>query len=88
MAPSRKMIFSAQANEDLRHWSKNKPEYVEKIQQLLMAILSNPETGIGKPEPLRFKYSGFWSRRISREDRIIYRWDDESIEVISLRGHY
>jgi toxin YoeB len=88
VSSSRKIVFSAQANDDLLFWGKNKPENVEKINSLLHSILLDPEGGIGKPEPLRFMFSGYWSRRISHKERMIYRWDEKVIEIISLRGHY
>ncbi len=49
---------------------------------------NNPSKGIGKPEPLKYELSGLWSRRISRYDRLIYAFDDDSIHVIAIGGHY
>lgn len=48
----------------------------------------NPEKGLGKPEQLKYELTGFWSRRISSYHRIIYRFDDETIHIFSIGGHY
>ncbi len=48
----------------------------------------DPAKGLGKPEPLKHNLSGFWSRRISHEDRVIYRYDDEAITIFAIGGHY
>lgn len=48
----------------------------------------DPAKGLGKPEPLKHTLSGFWSRRISHKDRIIYRYDDEAIYIFAIGGHY
>ena len=51
-------------------------------------ISRDPFKGLGKPEPLKYKYQGFWSRRITQEHRLIYRMVNDNIIVISLKGHY
>jgi len=48
----------------------------------------NPEKGIGKPEQLKFELSGFWSRKLSQYDRLIYKFDKDSIHIIAIGGHY
>jgi toxin YoeB len=64
----------------------------KRIEQLIIAIKSNPFEGIGKPEPLKHNLSGSWSRRIDREHRIVYEVYDKDkiviLEVQSLKGHY
>ena len=75
--------------EDLRHWQKTRNEPVlARIRALLASIQATPYSGIGKPEALRYKLSGCWSRRITREHRLVYRVNDNRIEVLSLRLHY
>jgi toxin YoeB len=59
-----------------------------KISQLINDICEHPFTGIGKPEALRYEFSGLWSRRINNEHRIIYELFDNQINVISIKGHY
>jgi len=66
----------------------NDKQTAVRIRRLLKDIIRNPEEGIGKPEKLRFQLSGFWSRRISQEHRLIYKIDSDSIIVLSCRYHY
>jgi toxin YoeB len=61
---------------------------LKKISSLLRAILENPFSGIGKPEPLKHQLTGCWSRRINQEHRLVYEILDGRILVHSLRGHY
>ena len=81
--------FTKQADADLIFFkmSGNK-QVVEKIKQLLNAIVEDPFKGIGQPEPLKHELSGAWSRRIIREHRLIYEISDDVIHVLSLKGHY
>lgn len=80
--------FSNEGFEDLNYWKKNNPQMVNRIKKLLENILESPYEGIGKPEPLKYGLSGFWSRRINQEHRLVYRVKDEIIEVISCRYYY
>ena len=80
--------FSNEGFEDLNYWKKNNPKMVNRIKKILESIAKTPYEGIGKPEPLKYGLSGFWSRRINQEHRQVYRIKDENIEVISCRYHY
>lgn len=82
--------FTKEALKHLDYFKKaNNATILQKIRQLLEAINENPYTGIGKPEALKYNYTGFWSRRINSEHRLIYRIVAEKIiEVHSLKGHY
>lgn len=84
------VIFTPQAAEDLRYWSRTGNKIIQnKIEQLIVAIKNNPFEGIGKPEPLKHELSGSWSRRINREHRIVYEvYDKNKIVIQSLKGHY
>ena len=78
------------AKSQLLFWRKSGHKNVQsKIFQLIADIVKNPYSGIGKPEPLKYELSGKWSRRISKEDRIIYEIDEIKNMVIihSLKGH-
>jgi hypothetical protein len=55
---------------------------------MLEQICMTPKTGIAKPEGLKYKWSGYWSRRIDRENRLVYKFDDESVSVVQAKGHY
>ena len=61
---------------------------IDKINDLLKDISRTPFTGIGKPEPLKHKYSGFWSCRIDEEHRLIYKYEEEQILIAKCRFHY
>ncbi len=80
--------FTDSAWEDFEYWVANDKKIVKKISNLLKDIERNGNTGLGKPEPLKHEYSGFWSRRITDEHRLIYFVDDNSITIIQCRYHY
>jgi len=72
--------------EDLR--SKNKQLHKNLCQMLKEMRRGDPAEGIGKPEPLKYALSGFWSRRLSLRDRLIYRFDENSLYIFAIGGHY
>ena len=81
--------FLGKALDDIDYWKKagNKTVHA-KITKLLESIAKTPYSGIGKPEPLKHQLSGYWSRRITNEHRLIYAIKADRIKVISLRFHY
>jgi len=83
-----KYTFVDESWEDYLYWQMNDRKMMIKINELLKDIARNPFTGIGKPEPLKFKYKGFWSRRINDEHRLIYRYKDDEILIAKSRFHY
>jgi len=85
----KEVIFKAAVIEDLSSWSIENPKLVKKVFDLLLDIQRNPFKGIGKPEPLKYKLKGYWSRRINEEHRLIYGIEsNEIIIVLSVHGHY
>lgn len=72
--------------EDLRLKDKMLHRNLCKILKEMQR--ENPEIGIGKPEQLKYELSGFWSRRLSQYDRLIYRFDENSIHIFAIGGHY
>jgi toxin YoeB len=83
------IIFSETAKEDIAYWKKSGNKGVQKkIQTLIEDIKNTPFEGIGKPEELKHNLSGYWSRRINQEHRIVYAVDGDFIKINSLRGHY
>ena len=82
-------LFSDDAWEDFTFWFNDK-RTLKKINSLLKDIERNGNTGLGKPEPLKYDLTGYWSRRISDKDRLVYRIDDETdtIYIIGCKGHY
>jgi toxin YoeB len=83
-----KFTFVDESWEDYLYWQKNDRKMLIRINELLKDIARNPFSGIGKPEPLKFKYQGFWSRRIDNEHRLIYRFKDDEILIAKCRFHY
>lgn len=85
--------FSDKAKADLDFWIKSGNRgIVKKIYSLIEDIQIHPFEGIGKPEPLNYKLSGVWSRRINQEHRLVYEIVDENtieiLNIISTKGHY
>lgn len=84
-----KIEFSDTAMEDYYYWKKtNNQKVIDKIKILLLSITETPFKGIGKPEALKYDFTGYWSRRINKEHRIVYKVSKDTIYVIQLRGHY
>ena len=83
-----KYVFVEESWEDYLYWQKTDKKILTKINSLLKDISRNPYDGIGKPEALKHKYRGFWSRRIDKEHRLIYRVVDEEIWIVKCRFHY
>lgn len=81
--------FSLIAKKDIEFWKKSGNKSIQKkIDAILISILESPEHGIGKPEQLKHGLSGLWSRRIDKEHRIIYEFNDDVIYIHSFKGHY
>lgn len=81
--------YSAKAVEDILFWKKSGQVIIQKrITTLIVEIEKTPFHGIGKPEPLKYDYSGYWSRKINDGHRIIYKVTDNKIYIASLKGHY
>ena len=83
-----KIIFVDESWEDYLYWQKTDRKILERINNLVKDISRNPYSGLGKPEPLKYKYQGFWSRRITEGHRLIYRVVDEEIQIAKCRFHY
>ena len=83
-----KFIFVDESWEDYLYWQKTDKKNLRRINELLKDIARNPFKGIGKPEPLKYKYKGFWARRIDKEHRLIYKVKNEKILIAKCRFHY
>ena len=83
-----KYIFVDESWEDYLYWQKTDKKILKRINDLLKDISRHPFEGIGKPEPLKHKYKGLWSRRITDEHRLIYQIKDDEIRIIKCRFHY
>ncbi len=83
-----RLVFVDESWEDYLYWQKTDKKILKRINSLIKDIKRNPFDGIGKPEPLKYKYSGFWSRRIDGEHRLIYQVTDDAILIAKCRFHY
>ena len=83
-----KLIFSENAWEDYLYWQRIDRKILKRINLLVQDIERTPYDGVGKPEPLKHALSGYWSRRINDEHRIVYRIANDSLFIAQLRHHY
>jgi len=82
-------LFSDDGWNDYLYWQKNDKAKIKRINDLIKSIERDGySTGIGKPEPLRHNLSGYWSRRINDEHRLVYRTDNDNIYIASCKDHY
>ena len=83
-----KLTFTREAWEQYTYWQDNDRATLRKIGRLIEDCLHHPFEGTGKPEPLKGDLSGFWSRRIDREHRLVYRVTGNVLEIAQCRFHY
>ena len=83
-----RLIFAEKAWEDYLYWQKTNKQILKRINALIKEIQREPFEGIGKPEPLKHALSGYWSRRINDEHRIVYKIYQDSLLIAQLRYHY
>ena len=83
-----KLIFAEQAWEDYLHWQKTDKTLLRRINTLIQDTARSPFEGIGKPEPLKHALSGYWSRRINDEHRMVYTVKADALLIAQLRFHY
>lgn len=83
-----KVAWSKHAWDDYLHWQQSNQKFVIEINRLIEEISRDPFRGTGKPEPLKGDLSGFWSRRISKDDRLVYIVQDRVIHIMACRYHY
>ena len=87
-----KLVFADRAWEDNLHWQAADPNVLERLNALIRECARTPFQGMGKPEPLRGDYKGWWSRRLTLEDRLVYRvsgsGETRQLEIAQCRFHY
>ena len=87
-----KLVFADRAWEDYLHWQAADPNVLERFNALIRECSRTPFQGMGKPEPLRGDYKGWWSRRLTLEDRLVYRvsgsGETQQLEIAQCRFHY
>ena len=86
--PKLEVYWTSQAEQDRKYWQKHDRRFLTRIDRLIADVQDHPFTGIGKPEPLRYEWSGYWSRRISDEHRLVYRVEAETVFIAQCRFHY
>jgi len=83
------VVYTPRAKNDLDFWVKTGNKIIlKKIVKLIKVTLETPFEGIGKPEPLKFDFSGYWSRRINKQHRFVYRLEKQKLIIFSLKDHY
>lgn len=83
-----KLLWEERAWEDYCYWQSQDKKTLKRINMLIKDIQRNNFIGIGKPEPLKENLAGYWSRRIDSTNRVVYTICDDSIIIISCKGHY
>ncbi|MGW4689491.1 Txe/YoeB family addiction module toxin [Streptomyces sp. NPDC004244] len=83
-----KVVFSGRSWEQYTYWVTADPKVLKRINRLVKEIQRTPFEGAGKPEPLKENLSGWWSRRITDEHRLVYRIKDQAVEIAQARYHY
>ena len=84
----REAVFEPEFREDLRYFAENNRKTLLRAFELVEATMRDPFTGIGKPEPLKYLGPGTWSRRLTKEHRIVYMVSDDRINFVQARYHY
>lgn len=84
----RAAVFQDEFREDLRHWVQYDRRIALRVLDLVEAVMRDPFTGIGKPEPLKYLAAGAWSRRLTQEHRVVYIVSDDRIDFLQARYHY
>ncbi len=80
--------FRERAWQDYLYWQETDKQILKRINVLIKDIQRSPSAGIGKPEPLKHQFSGFWSRRINDEHRLVYTFVEAELVIIQCRYHY
>lgn len=82
-------VFADIAWKDYEYWLKIDKSKLQKINKLIQSIERDGfNKGLGKPEPLKYEFRGYWSRRITDEHRLIYKVDEDNIYIASCKDHY
>ena len=82
------LSWAEKAWDDYLYWQQTDKKTLKRINLLIKAVKREPFQGIGEPEPLKHNWSGYWSRRIDREHRLVYKVTDEAISIAQCRYHY
>ena len=83
-----KVVFSARGWDDYLWWQQQDRKLLKRINQLIQDVMRNGNEGIGKPEPLKHGFQGYWSRRINDEHRLVYKVVEDEVRIAACRYHY
>ena len=83
-----KLVFDDQAWDDYLYWQQHDKKLLKRLNSLIKECMRTPFDGAGKPEPLRGSLSGWWSRRLDREHRLVYRMEGDNLLIAQCRYHY
>lgn len=83
-----KLIWSSSSWNDYLYWQKTDKKIVKRINELIKSCIRTPFEGIGKPEALKGDLSGYWSRRITSEHRLVYKFESDKLMIAACRYHY
>ena len=86
--PDRDTVFHPEFREDLKYWVSKDRKTALRVLDLVEAVMRDPFRGVGKPEPLKYLDAGTWSRRLTREHRVVYRVSEGRIDFLQARYHY
>jgi toxin YoeB len=84
----REAVFHPEFLDDLKHWVKTERRVALRALEIVDAVVDDPFTGIGKPEPLKYLAPNIWSRRLTQEHRIVYAVKEQRVEFLQARYHY
>ncbi len=85
---SREAVFDPAFLKDLQFWVKVDRRNAVRVVEIVLDVLRDPFTGLGKPEPLKYVGPGIWSRRLSLQHRVVYLVRDDRIDFLQARYHY
>lgn len=83
-----RLEFTVEGWSDYLHWQEQDIRQLKRINKLIQESLKTPQYGTGKPEPLKWELKGCWSRRIDQEHRLVYRVQDDILQILACRTHY
>ncbi len=83
-----KLIWDEEAWDDYVGWQSEDRKTLKKINRLIKDIMGTPYTGLGKPEPLKYELSGYWSRRIDDCNRLVYKVENNELRIAQCKTHY
>jgi toxin YoeB len=83
-----KLSWAEQAGEDYLYWQKTDKKILRRINRIITETKRNPFEGIGAPEDLRYNWKGYWSRRINKEHRLVYKAKKDELLIAQCRYHY